>query len=177
MVSEEDLTENFDVESPVMAMVKEISMWVELFIMLICPLPIPGMHNKIVIMNSINWVDNSGLYDAQSHEYPTPYLLNDFVLACMFFRSIFFAKAIMNFAPVNERLYGKRVCKNAGFEPKFGFQLQSVMRDYAIATFLMMSLILIMSMTYVTRIFERPYYTFNFQAAEPPVVFENFQTF
>ena len=126
-------------------------------------------------MEAINWIDNSGDNDEQSVEYATPYLLNDFFLAFMFFRFYFFARALLMTSPVNERLYGKRVCQNAGFEAKFSFQLKSVMRDYAFSTFVMMSLILILSLTFVTRIFERPYFSFNFSTdTGEPLVFYNF---
>ena len=72
-------------------------------------------------MDSINWVDNSDIGDEQSLTYPTPYLFNDFLLAFMFTRFYFIALACIMFSPVNERLYGKRVCQNAGFEPTFAF--------------------------------------------------------
>lgn len=76
---------------------------------------------------------------------------------------------MLRFSPVNERLYGKRVCQNAGFEPTFGFQVKAGMRNYAYLTFLIMSMTTITALTYVTRIFERPYYAYNFYDADPPV--------
>ena len=70
---------------------------------------------------AINWVDNSGAFDAQSHKYETPYYVFDIFLAGMFVRMYFITLAIIMFSPVNMRLYGKRICQNAGFEPDFSF--------------------------------------------------------
>ena len=90
-------------------------------------------------MDTINWVDNSGAYPAQSHVYQTPYLLTDFFLAFMFFRLYFLAQAIIVLSPVNNRLYGKRVCKEANFEPNFSFQIKAGMRSAPIVTFCILS--------------------------------------
>ena len=87
--------------------------------MLFVPLPIKIggtiMEDHFVKMECINWVDNSGAYPAQSHIYDTPYKLTDFLLAVMFFRLYFFAQTVIVLSPVNNRLYGKRVCQNSGF--------------------------------------------------------------
>ena len=114
-------------------------------------------------METINWVDNSGLHDAQSFKYETPYLLTDFILAFMFLRFYFFVFAIIMYSPVNDRLYGKRVCQNAGFEPNFTFQIKAGMLAAPIGTFFIMAVIMLFSLSYMIRLFERPYYTFNFE--------------
>lgn len=89
--------------------------WVEIVIMMIVPLPFcfdGGVHatEKVYYLDSINWADNSGGYPGASHEYQTPILVSDFYLAFMFFRFIFLALALAQFSPVNDNLYGKRVC-------------------------------------------------------------------
>lgn len=94
--------------------VKQYNFWLEMLLMLTCPLPfkIGGkfLHERVVTIDSINWVDNGGVNAAQSFMYATPYLVTDFYLAFMFFRLYFFALAVIQYSPVNERLYGKRVC-------------------------------------------------------------------
>lgn len=89
--------------------------------------------------------------------------MNDFFLAFMFLRFYFLVLAFITFSPVNERLYGKRVCKNAGFEPTFGFQIKAAFKTHPIFTFTLMAIILLASLSYVTRVFERPYFAFNFK--------------
>ena len=114
LVNEEDLTENFKLERPSLWMIKQYTFWIEMFIMLIVPIPFnfngKNFEDTVVYMETINWVDNSGAYPAQSHIYNTPYLLTDFFLAFMFLRLYFLIQAIIVLSPVNDRLYGKRVC-------------------------------------------------------------------
>ena len=135
--------------------------------MLVVPLPIRlsdgnTIGNQVVEIDSINWVDNFGAYDSQSHIYPTPYFVSDFILAFMMLRCHFFAKACIMFSPVNDRLYGKRVCQDAGFEPDFSFQYKASMRSAPISTFALLSFINIIVFSYIIRIFERPYWAFVF---------------
>lgn len=94
--------------------------------------------------------------------YKTPYFMTDFFLAFMFFRLYFFTSAAIMFSPVNARLHGKRVCQNAGFEPQLSFQIRAGMRSFPMTTFCIMSFVLIFGLSYMVRIFERPYYEFAF---------------
>ena len=65
MVNEEDLTENFKTSSPLSYMLSKKSFYFEILVMIIIPPPINlGDSLKIVEMESINWVDNGGQYDA-----------------------------------------------------------------------------------------------------------------
>ena len=89
-------------------------------------------------------------------------------------RFYFFALAIIMFSPANERLYGKRVCQNAGFKPDFSFQIKAGMKAAPITTFFLMAAVLILSLSYVVRIFERPYFTFNF--TDSGVTFYTFES-
>ena len=172
MIDEEDLTENFKTERPLAWMFKQSRFWLEILIMLVVPLPFditPGSDAvNVVEIASINWIDNSDHgYAAQSHKYMTPYMISDFCVAFMFLRWYFFALAVVMFSPVNERLYGKRVCQDANFDPDFSFQIKAGMRKFPIGTFVLLAAILIISLSYVIRIFERPYYAwvFNFNNA------------
>jgi len=94
-------------------MLKQSSFWLELVLMLVVHLPYDRIGNgqsHIIYMKTINWIDNGGVNAAQSVEYDTPYLLEDFFLAFMFLRLYFFTLAMIMFSPVNDRLHGKRVC-------------------------------------------------------------------
>lgn len=151
--------------------------------MLVVPLPFKmsdgtPFSEYVVELESINWVDpwNDDTNAAQSHIYLTPYFVYDFFLAFMFLRCHFFAKACMVYSPVNDRLYGKRVCQDAGFEPTFSFQYRASMRAYPISTFTLLSLTMIISFSYIIRIFERPYYSFVFNTGDDGVQFYNFDS-
>lgn len=163
MIDEEDLTDNFKISRPGVWMVKQANMWLELLLMMIIPIPVSSgfFAQRVVTIEAINWVDNSGEYDSQSHKYDTPYFMTDFILAIMFLRFYFFALAMIMFSPANERLYGKRICQEAGFRPDFYFQIKAGMKASPIGTFFIMASVLIISLSYVVRIFERPYFTFN----------------
>ena len=151
---------------PIVWVLKQYSFWLELVIMVVCPLPFKFggefLHERVVTVGSINWVENGSVNNAQSVIYDTPYFMTDFYLAFMFLRCYFLALAVIMYSPVNERLYGKRICQNAGFEPSFSFQIKAGMRSAPIATFCLMQAILIVCLSYVIRIFERPYFAFNF---------------
>ena len=60
--------------------------------------------------------------------FQTPYLFTDFYLAFMFLRLYFLALAFIMLSPVNEKLHGKRVCQEAGFQPTFSFQIKAAMK-------------------------------------------------
>ena len=68
IVNEDELTENFKLERPIIWTIKQYTFWLEVILMLLVPLPfrIGGiiMEEHIVRMECINWVDNSGAYPA-----------------------------------------------------------------------------------------------------------------
>lgn len=66
----------------------------------------------------------------------------------MFLRFYFFALAVIMFSPANERLYGKRICQEAGFKPDFYFQIKAGMRANPIGTFVLMQGIMIIALSY-----------------------------
>ena len=114
MVNEDDLTENFKTASPLRYMLSKKSFYFEILVMMAIPPPFHiGGSMKIIEMESINWVDNGGQFDAQSHIYYTPYHINDFILAFMYIRFYFLILAVIMFSPVNKRLWGKRICQDA----------------------------------------------------------------
>jgi len=183
MVNKEDLTENFKVENSWLWMAKQVSMWIELILMFICPVSFDDnkswvFHQRIVYIETINWIEPSGaINNAQGHKYETPYFMTDFFLAFMLFRLFFLAQAMIINSHVNEKLHGKRVCQEAGFQPTFSFQLKAAMKATPILTFLIMAAILILGLSYMTRVFERPYFRFVFNnEAEGFQTFYNFDT-
>ena len=69
MVDEDDLTENFKMESTSRSMFTNISMYAELILMLVVPIAtkdgtLSVFRERVVIVPAINWVDNSGQQDA-----------------------------------------------------------------------------------------------------------------
>lgn len=161
-------------------MAKNYAFWMEIVLMMVVPLPLKVrttiMKEHIITMHSINWVDNSGQHPAQSHIYATPYHSCDFYLAFMFFRIYFLACGLLQFSPVNKNLYGRRVCHNAGVDHTLSFQIKASFHKNPITTYLVIATTLILSLAYTLRIFERPYYAFNFTEASE-IHFMNFQYF
>lgn len=82
------------------------------------------------------------------------YLLSDFLFAFMFMRVYFLIRTIMNFCPYSE-LYSKRVCKKYGFESDTAFCLKALIKKNTGSTILVISIISIMWLSYLLRIFER----------------------
>lgn len=78
----------------------------------------------------------------------------------MFLRLYFIIQAVIVLSPVN-KLYAKRICFEAGFEPNFGFQLKAATEMYPYITFCTMTAIAVLSFAEIIRIFERPYYEYS----------------
>jgi hypothetical protein len=72
----------------------------------------------------------------------------------MFFRVYFLIRTIMNFCAYSE-LYSKRVCKKYGFESNTSFCLKALIKKSPGGTILVITVISIMWLSYVLRIFER----------------------
>mmetsp|Transcript_46512 Transcript_46512/g.61628 ORF Transcript_46512/g.61628 Transcript_46512/m.61628 type:complete len:106 (+) Transcript_46512:429-746(+) len=97
-----------------------------------------------------------------SRVYDTPYLTNDLFLAAMFLRFYFVLQTMVAMAPPNNRLLGKRVCYDHGVEPGFGFQLKTAFREHPYTVFCVSATFFVIALAFLIRIFERPYYQFNF---------------
>ena len=69
---------------------------------------------------------------------------SDVFLALMFLRIYFIIQALIVLSPVN-KLYAKRICFEAGFEPNFAFQLKAVTKMYPTLTFCVMGLFSILT--------------------------------
>ena len=65
-------------------------------------------------------------------------------------------------SPPNNRLMGKRVCHELGVETDFWFQLKTAFRERPYTVFLTSSAFFTIALAFLIRIFERPYYEFNF---------------
>jgi hypothetical protein len=190
LVDAEDLTENFHIrDSPFFSMLKNGKFWVEVIIMAIIPLPTKAdswCNNAIVSIETTNFIDPNGgngqYCNDDSNDLCGPggsginstyYYASDFIMALMFLKLYFLAQALVMLSPVNEKLYGKRVCSDYNFNPTFTFQLKAVMRENAVTTFAVMALILIVTSAEMLRIFERPYYVFQ----QGDYVLQEFNTF
>ena len=154
-------------ENPFLWMIKKPLFWVEIIIMCIIPFPMetPGSFfgHKVVYIPCVNWMDNGLLNHAQgAYIYNTPYLTNDFFLAAMFLRFLFVLQTLVFLSPPNNQLIGKRICHEQGIEPSFSFQLKMAFKERPITLFSISALFNIMAFASLIRIFERPYWSFNF---------------
>lgn len=129
-----ELTSNFMIKENIRTYAfTQKQFWIEVLIMIIIPLPLSAdsmFNNKIIMIDSPNYIDpanaNSQLVAGSSGPpgsgiASTPYFVSDFILAYMFLRFHFLLSALIVFAPINEKLQGKRICKNYHFEPSFSF--------------------------------------------------------
>ena len=180
LVDEGDLSENYHGENSEKWVITNPWFWLEVFIISIFPYPIKegsGLLPSYFHEDTVNWVDNSGSDNpVQATIYQTPYLTSDVFLALMFLRFYFIIQGLIVLSPVN-RLYGKRIAHEAGFEPNFAFQLKGAMKLYPYLTFAVLSVVSVFSFALVIRIFERPYFTYVLHGPEGDLMeFENFQT-
>ena len=86
------------------------------------------------------------------------YTLADFLLAAMFVRVYFVIYALANGSHYFN-LYGRRKCHENGFEPGPTFILRVHMYNHPLKTILVILVWVILSVAYILRLFERPYYT------------------
>ena len=182
LVDEEEIShENYKDENSTLWVLSNPWFWFEVLLISVFPYPIRegrGLLNPYFYEDATNWVDNSGSDNpGQATIYKVPYLMSDVFLAIMFLRFYFIIQGLIVLSPVN-RLYGKRICFDRGFEPNFAFQLKGAFKLYPYLTFAVMSLVSVTSFALVIRIFERPYFTYTLHDADGNrIVFENFQTF
>ena len=141
-------------------MIKQPTFWLEILIMLIVPLPDSQFMNKILYLGVVNWVDDDK--PAGSYVYQVPYLTNDFFLAAMFVRFFFVLQTMVILSPPNNRLMGKRVCNQMGVQTDFWFQLKTAFRERPYTFFIISFSFFTLTLAFLIRIFERPYYEFNF---------------
>jgi hypothetical protein len=149
---------------------KSWSFWAEILLMAFTPMP---FMRFLVYIDTTNWIDPSGEYPAGSHYYKTPYLFEDFAVAMMFCRLYFVMKGVIVILPPNNTLYNKRVAHESEFADSVSFQIKGAYRaaPYLITLVIAGSSILVLS--YLLRIFERPYWQFCF----PDDTFQNFGGF
>ena len=162
LVDESGLSENYKDVSATVWVVTNPYFWLEVILISIFPYPIrtnSGMLVSYFHEETVNWVDQTGVGIPQAEIYQVPYLTSDVLLAFMFLRFYFIIQGLIVLSPVN-RLYGKRICHEAGFKPNFAFQLKGVMKMYPYITFTIMSIVSILSFGLLIRIFERPYFTY-----------------
>ena len=118
---------------------------------------------RTITIQCVNWVDpsNDG-YPIGSHFYPTPYESNDILLALMFLRFYYILQTMIVWSPPNNRLIGKRVCHEQGIPTDFSYQLKTAFKERPYLLFCVTAMFTVLAMAFLIRIFERPYYQFNF---------------
>jgi len=82
------------------------------------------------------------------------YMLSDFLFAFMFLRVYYVIRTLMNFCPYSE-MYAKRICAKYGFESSTSFCIKALITKSPGVTILLTSVISIMWLSYLLRIFER----------------------
>ena len=126
LIDEDDISsENFKTDNNTCWVISNPWFWFEVILMVVFPYPIragTGLLNPYYYEDATNWVDNSGAKDnyTAATVYKVPYLVSDALLAVMFLRFYFIIQGLIVLSPVN-RLYGKRICFDRGFEPNFAF--------------------------------------------------------
>ena len=65
-------------------------------------------------------------------------------------------------SPPNNRLMGKRVCNELGVRTDFWFQLKTAFRERPYTFFCISFAFFTAMLAFLIRIFERPYYEYNF---------------
>lgn len=141
--------------------------WCEIAFMAVTPLPMNNPDSffglKIVYLNCVNWAGYGGDdYPTGAHVYATPYLTNDIFLGAMFFRFFFVMQALVYTSPPNNKLVGKRVCHEMEIEPTFEFQVKTAFKERPGLLFFVSISFFMLALSSLIRIFERPYYEFNF---------------
>jgi hypothetical protein len=85
---------------------------------------------------------------------PVKYMLGDFLFAFMFFRFYFLIRTIMNFSTYSD-LNSKKVCRNNHFESNTSFCVKALILKSPGMTILITSVLSIMWLSYLLRIFEK----------------------
>lgn len=85
---------------------------------------------------------------------PVKYMLSDFLFAFMFLRVYFVIRTLMNFSQFSE-MHSKRICAKYGVEANTSFCVKALMKKSPGTTILITSVISIMWLSYLLRIFER----------------------
>ena len=139
----------------------------EAFILLLDPSILGRIINgeAIIEMNTVNWNDQVGEFHPHQHSYVTEYKVYDFLLGLMLLRLYFVLKAAAVLSPIS-RLYAKRICHERGFGVNFSYAIKASMSKYPGETYLIIFVTSVVGLAQLLRIFERPYYSLNF---DPPI--------
>jgi hypothetical protein len=117
----------------------------EFTILAVHPLPYMDVEYDIPILDMLG---------QKKQRFIVKYMLSDFIFAFMFLRVYFVIRTLMNFCPYSE-MYSKRICAKYGFEPTTSFCLKALIKKQPGTTILVTSVISILWLSYVLRIFER----------------------
>lgn len=117
----------------------------EFVILAVHPLPYYDVQYDVPILNMLG---------DKSEYQPVRYMLSDFLFAFMFLRVYFVIRTLMNFTSFSE-MHSKRICAKYGVEANTSFCVKALMKKNAGMTILLTSIISIMWLSYLLRIFER----------------------
>ena len=127
-------------------MINTWEFFIEFTILIIHPIPFYEMYFDIEIIDML---------ETKTMRRPVRYLLcYDFLFAFMCMRVYFLVRTLMNFSIFAE-LYSRKVCVQHGFEYNTSFCLRAMYKKQTGTIIIMVSLISIMWLAYVLRIFER----------------------
>lgn len=112
---------------------------------LLCPIPYWDM---IIDINALN--------TSKTAPVPVYYLLSDFILAFMFVRTIFLARAVINYSIFMD-IYSKRLCKSYGFTANVRFSFKCFVRSSPGSTVAIILACSVLILAYLMRIAELPY--------------------
>ena len=116
-------------------------------VLILTPHPLPYFEQEYTFKIIDMFATKSQLVDVH-------YMLGDFLFALMFLRFYFLIRTIMNFSVYSD-MSSKKICKNNGFENNTAFCFKAMFQKNMGQTILMVSVISIMWLSYLLRIFEK----------------------
>jgi hypothetical protein len=122
-----------------------VNFWLEVLIILICPIPYYDFIIEIPAMNP-----------SKTGYVKVYYLFSDFILAFMFVRILFLLRAVINYSIFMD-IYSKKLCKSYGFTANVRFAFKCFVRARPGLTVGVTLLFSVLILAYLMRIFELPY--------------------
>lgn len=122
-----------------------VNFWIEVVVILICPIP---YYDFIITIPAMN--------PTKTGSVNVYYLFSDFILAFMFVRVIFLMRAWINYSIFMD-IYSKKLCKSYGFTANVRFAFKCFIRANPGITVGLMLFFSVLILAYLIRIFELPY--------------------
>jgi len=119
----------------------------EILMLIVCPIP---YFDRVICINPIN-------ADARNETVAVYYLTSDFILAFMWIRIYFLIRAVINYSDFTD-IYAKKLCISYGFTANVRYTFKCLLLTHPGRTINSLSLISVLILAYMVRIFELPYY-------------------